>query len=140
MTRHRQSLTLDLLQAREAAMKFFRPSLNQHGLTEQQWRVIRILHQQGEIEMNRLADLACILRPSMTGMLMRMEALGLVGRRKVTHDQRLVLVFLADAGLACFETMSGCMEQNYQNLQAQFGEAKLQELLALLEELRALKR
>ena len=110
MTRHRQSLTLDLLQAREAAMKFFRPSLNEHGLTEQQWRVIRILHQQGEIEMNRLADLACILKPSMTGVLTRMEALGLVGRRKVPHDQRLVLVFLTDTGLACFEAMSGCME------------------------------
>lgn len=140
MIRHRQSLTLDLLQAREAAMKFFRPSLNQHGLTEQQWRVIRILHQQGELEMNRLADLACILKPSMTGVLSRMETLGFVGRRKVTHDQRLVLVFLTDAGVACFEAMSGCMEQNYQHLQAQFGEDKLQELLALLGELRALKR
>lgn len=139
MSLHRQSLTLDLLQAREAAMKFFRPSLNEHCLTEQQWRVIRILHQQGEIEMNRLADLACILKPSMTGVLSRMETLGLAGRRKVSHDQRLVLVFLTDAGLACFEAMIGCMERNYQHLQAQFGEARLQELLALLGDLRALR-
>ena len=46
----RPSLTLTLLQARETAMRFFRPQLNLHDLTEQQWRVIRILRQQGELE------------------------------------------------------------------------------------------
>ncbi|MGB8973723.1 MAG: homoprotocatechuate degradation operon regulator HpaR, partial [Pseudomonas capeferrum] len=42
MTKTQPSLTLSLLQAREAAMAFFRPLLNEHDLTEQQWRVIRI--------------------------------------------------------------------------------------------------
>ncbi|MFP3560813.1 homoprotocatechuate degradation operon regulator HpaR, partial [Paraburkholderia sp. SIMBA_049] len=46
MTTPRPSLTLTLLQAREATMAFFRPALNAHDLTEQQWRVIRILRQQ----------------------------------------------------------------------------------------------
>ena len=50
MPETRPSLTLTLLQAREAAMSFFRPLLNQHDLTEQQWRVIRILRQHGELE------------------------------------------------------------------------------------------
>ena len=75
-------LTLTLLQAREAAMSFFRPSLNQHGLTEQQWRVIRILRQQGEMESYQLANQACILRPSMTGVLARLERDGIVRRWK----------------------------------------------------------
>ena len=88
MPKPRQSLTLTLLQAREAAMGFFRPSLNQHGLTEQQWRVIRILSQHDELEINRLAELACILKPSMTGVLVRMEAAGMVVRRKAEQDQR----------------------------------------------------
>ncbi|MGC3506802.1 homoprotocatechuate degradation operon regulator HpaR, partial [Pseudomonas aeruginosa] len=37
MSTPRPTLTLTLLQAREAAMSFFRPTLNQHALTEQQW-------------------------------------------------------------------------------------------------------
>ena len=37
------SLPLQLLKAREAAMARFRPMLRSHGLTEQQWRVIRVL-------------------------------------------------------------------------------------------------
>ena len=140
MSRPRQSLTLTLLQAREAAMGFFRPSLNQHGLTEQQWRVIRILSQHEELEINRLAELACILKPSMTGVLVRMEAAGMVERRKAEQDQRRVLVRLAEKGRACFSSMSQCKEANYQRLQAGFGEEKLQTLLTLLNELKALKR
>lgn len=136
----RQSLTLTLLQAREAAMRYFRPSLNKHGLTEQQWRVIRILSQQGELEINRLAELACILKPSMTGVLARMEAAGMVGRRKAEQDQRRVLVRLAGKGEACFSSMSQNMEENYQRLQAKLGEEKLQTLLSLLNDLKKLKR
>ena len=94
----RPSLTLTLLQAREAAMSFFRPLLNQHGLTEQQWRVIRILRQHGEMESYRLAELACILKPSMTGVLSRLERDGLVRRKKSTQDQRRVFVTLTEQG------------------------------------------
>lgn len=140
MPKPRQSLTLTLLQAREAAMGFFRPSLKQLGLTEQQWRVIRILSQQGELEINRLAELACILKPSMTGVLARMEAAGIVDRRKAEQDQRRVLVRLAEKGEACFSSMSQNMEENYLRLQAQLGEEKLQTLLSLLNDLKALKR
>ena len=139
-SRPRQSLTLTLLQAREAAMRFFRPSLNEHGLTEQQWRVIRILRQQGEMEIYRLADQACILKPSMTGVLVRMEAAGLVSRRKAETDQRRVLVELAEKGEEIFASMSQCMEANYQALQGQFGEEKLKQLLGLLDELKQVRR
>ena len=140
MPKPRQSLTLTLLHAREAAMGFFRPSLNQHGLTEQQWRVIRILSQHDELEINRLAELACILKPSMTGVLVRMEAAGMVERRKAQQDQRRVLLRLAEKGRACFDSMGQSMEANYQRLQAGFGEEKLQTLLTLLNELKTLKR
>src|SRR5471032_203483 len=97
----RPPLTLTLLQAREAAMAFFRPLLNEHDLTEQQWRVIRILRQQGELESHQLAHLACILKPSMTGVLTRLERDGIVRRRKSSEDQRRVFVALR-AGAAVF--------------------------------------
>lgn len=135
----RPSLTLTLLQAREATMSFFRPLLNQHGLTEQQWRVIRILRQHGELESYRLAELACILKPSMTGVLSRLERDGLVRRSKPPHDQRRVYIDLTEEGHACFLSMSGDMESNYQRIQEQFGEEKLQQLLGLLNELKQIR-
>ncbi|WP_137819114.1 homoprotocatechuate degradation operon regulator HpaR [Pseudomonas sp. 2FG] len=135
----RPSLTLTLLQAREAAMSFFRPLLNQHGLTEQQWRVIRILRQQGELESYQLAELACILKPSMTGVLARLERDGIVVRRKAPQDQRRVYISLTDQGQQCFDSMSEGMEANYQKIQEQLGNEKLQQLLGLLNELKQVK-
>ena len=135
----RPSLTLTLLQAREAAMAFFRPSLNQHGLTEQQWRIIRILRQSGEMEIHQLARQACILKPSMTGVLSRMERDGVVRRWKSPQDQRRVYVGLTEQGQQCFVSMSGDMEHNYQRILEQFGEEKLQLLLGLLNELKQTK-
>ncbi|MDA5180708.1 homoprotocatechuate degradation operon regulator HpaR, partial [Klebsiella pneumoniae] len=40
------SLTIALLQAREAAMAYFRPIVKRHNLTEQQWRIVRILAER----------------------------------------------------------------------------------------------
>ncbi|EKT4480333.1 homoprotocatechuate degradation operon regulator HpaR [Pseudomonas sp. SAS7] len=136
MTKTQPSLTLSLLQAREAAMAFFRPLLNEHDLTEQQWRVIRILKQQGELENYQLAELACILKPSMTGVLGRLERDGLVRRQKAAQDQRRVFVSLTEGGEACFASMKEGMEANYQKIQAQFGEEKLQQLMGLLNDLK----
>ncbi|WP_437882220.1 homoprotocatechuate degradation operon regulator HpaR [Pseudomonas sp. LRF_L74] len=139
MSTSRASLTLTLLQARESAMRFFRPQLNLHGLTEQQWRVIRILRQHGELESHKLARLACILKPSMSGVLVRLERDGLVRRRKLAEDQRRVLVSLAEKGEQCFESMSVEMENNYRRIQQQLGPEKLLTLLELLQELKGIK-
>lgn len=135
----RPSLTLALLQAREAAMLFFRPLLNRHGLTEQQWRVIRVLYRHGVLESHCLADLVCILKPSMTGVLQRMERDGLVQRRKPRHDQRRVYVSLSPAGQTCFNDMVDEVEDDYRRLEEKFGKEKVQALLALLDELSAMQ-
>ncbi|WGK88085.1 homoprotocatechuate degradation operon regulator HpaR [Pseudomonas migulae] len=135
----RPSLTLTLLQAREAAMAFFRPLLNEHDLTEQQWRVIRILRQHGELESHQLANLACILKPSMTGVLSRLERDGIVRRRKSSEDQRRVFVDLTEQGQQCFVDMSAGMESNYLKIQEQFGAESLAQLLELLNKLKNIK-
>lgn len=119
-------------------MAFFRPSLNARDLTEQQWRIIRILRQQGELESHQLSKLACILKPSMSGVLTRMERDGFVRRWRSTDDQRRVFVGLTDQGQQCFVEMSGDMEGNYRRLVDQFGEERLAQLLALLDELKAI--
>lgn len=135
----RPSLTLSLLQAREAAMAFFRPSLNAHDLTEQQWRIIRILRQVGELESYQLAERACILKPSMSGVLVRMERDGLVRRYKGTEDQRRMFVTLTEQGQQRFAEMEAGMEHNYQRLVEQFGEENLAKLLELLDALKAVQ-
>lgn len=120
-------------------MAFFRPALNAHDLTEQQWRVIRILRQQGELESHQLAELACILKPSMSGVLQRLERDGVVARRKSSEDQRRVLISLTVKGQQAFLAMSEEMGRNYDKILSQFGEAKLQQLTQLLEEMKKIR-
>ena len=139
MTTPRPSLTLTLLQAREATMAFFRPALNAHDLTEQQWRVIRILRQQGELESHQLAELACILKPSMSGVLKRLERDGIVARRKSPEDQRRVFINLTVKGQQAFLAMSEEMGRNYAKILDQFGEQKLEQLMQLLNEMKKIK-
>jgi len=65
-----------LLQAREAVMTHTRPSLREHGLSDQQWRVLRVLgenaHFEEGVETGRVAREAFLLGPSLTGVLTRM--------------------------------------------------------------------
>jgi homoprotocatechuate degradation regulator HpaR len=85
--RHRNLPQL-MLQAREALMAQFRPILNENGLTEQQWRVLRALLINGPLEPRQLCACCQISSPSITGVLVRMEEAGLVERKRIAADQR----------------------------------------------------
>ena len=132
------SLTIALLQAREAAMGHFRPIVKRHNLTEQQWRIVRILAENPSMDFHDLAFRACILRPSLTGILTRMERDGLVLRLKPVNDQRKLYISLTPAGYTLYESAQAQVEEAYRLIEAQFTSEKMQQLTALLEEFIAL--
>jgi homoprotocatechuate degradation regulator HpaR len=133
------SLTLALVQAREATKTYFKPALNEMGLTEQQWRIICVLYQYDELENNHLAELTCILRPSLTGIVNRMADQNLIVKSKDLHDQRVSLIKLTDDGRHYFETQATKMEESYKNIQQQYGSEKIQQLMELLHDLSKIK-
>ena len=92
------SINISLIQAREALMTQFRPILNNAGITDQQWRIIRLLAENGTLDFQDLANQACILRPSLTGILTRLEKVGYVVRLKPSNDQRRVYLKLTGEG------------------------------------------
>lgn len=133
------SLTLALLQARESTMSYFRPALKEIGLTEQQWRVIRILYQYEQLESNQLADLACILKPSLTGILNRMQDQKLIIKQKNENDQRINLIRLSETGIKIFEIQVVKMQASYAKIEERYGKEKLAELMQLLNDLSKMK-
>ena len=132
------SLTIALLQAREAAMSYFRPIVKRHNLTEQQWRIVRILAESPSMDFHDLAYRACILRPSLTGILTRMERDGLVLRLKPINDQRKLYISLTKEGQALYNRAQPQIEEAYRQIEAQFTAEKMQQLTHLLEEFIAL--
>ena len=132
------SLTIALLQARETAMTFFRPMIKQQNLTEQQWRIVRVLAENPSMDFHDLAFRTCILRPSLTGILTRMERDGLVLRLKPLNDQRKLYVSLTKEGNVLYERAQAQVEEAYQRIEAQYTPEKMQQLTALLQEFIAL--
>jgi homoprotocatechuate degradation regulator HpaR len=129
-----------LLQARESVMAHTRPSLRQHGLSDQQWRVLRVLGEHGTVETGRVAREAFILGPSLTGVLARMERDGLVRRERDPQDQRRSVVEATARGLKLVERLSRTIEEHYGWMEKSLGKQKLAELYELLDEVIELER
>ncbi len=123
-----------LLQARESVMAHTRPSLREHGLSDQQWRVLRVLGEHGTVETGRVAREAFILGPSLTGVLSRMERDGLVRRERDADDQRRSVVAATARGLKLVEKLSQTVEAHYGWMEESLGKHKLSQLYALLDE------
>jgi homoprotocatechuate degradation regulator HpaR len=132
-----------LLEAREAVMRHTRPSLRRHGLSDQQWRVLRVLGEHAAdpdgVEISRVAREAFLLGPSLTGVLARMERDGLVTRQRCPNDGRRMLVRATAQGLALVQALSREIEAHYAWLEARLGKPRLQQLYALLDAVIALE-
>ena len=124
-----------LLQARESVMLHTRPSLREHGLSDQQWRVLRVLGEHGTVETGRVAREAYIVGPSLTGVLARMERDGLIRRERDPEDQRRTVVEATAKGRKLVGKLSTTIEEHYQWLEKSLGKQKLAELYELLDEL-----
>jgi homoprotocatechuate degradation regulator HpaR len=118
--RHR-NLPLLLLQAREHVIARFRPILNAHGITEQQWRIVRALIDTGPLEPRELGELCRISSPSLSGVLSRMEELGYIKRKRLDHDQRRVRVSLAPRSRTLAARMAPQIEATYRDIEKVIG-------------------
>src|SRR4030081_1997679 len=127
-----RSLPMSLLRAREAVMRHFRPSLRNHGLTEQQWRILRALASIDAIEVTELARLAFLLGPSLSRILRDLEARHLIERRTAKADLRRSVVSISPKGLKLIEAVAPNSEAIYAEITSRFGARKLAELQDML--------
>ncbi len=132
-----ESLPMALLRARESVMRLFRPGLRKHGVTEQQWRILRALAHFGPLQVTELAQVTFLLPPSLSRILPDLEKRGLLGRRQVDTDLRRSVVSLQPKGLRLIGGHAAFSEKTYAQIAIRFGAKRMQELIALLEELEA---
>ena len=130
-----QSLPMALLRAREAVMRQFRPSLRQHGLTEQQWRILRALAAVDAIEVTELARLAFLLGPSLSRILRDLEARGLIAREADMRDLRRGVLSISTKGMKLMAQVAPSSEAIYASIASRYGARKLAALHKMLGEL-----
>jgi len=130
-----RNLPLLLLQARERVIVRFRPILNAHGITEQQWRIVRALIDTGPLEPREIGELCGISSPSLAGVLARMEELGFIGRKRLAHDQRRVRVSLTARSRALAARMAPRIEATYRHIETRIGAEFSARFYGMLDEL-----
>jgi len=117
-----------------------RPSLREHSLSDQQWRVLRVLGEHGAVETGRVAREAFILGPSLTGVLARMERDELITRSRDPEDQRRTVVEATARGRKLVAKLSTSIEAHYAWMEEAMGKDKLARIYELLDELIALEQ
>ena len=112
-----------------------RDMLRASGLTEQQWRVLRILSEFGPQDLTQIARQACLLMPSLSRIIRNLAQNGLVIRASDAKDRRRQTVVISPAGQQLIDDNLLQATQIAANYQDQLGSERYELLLDLLTEL-----
>jgi homoprotocatechuate degradation regulator HpaR len=132
-----KSLSISLLRTRETVMAHFRGHLAELGLTEQQWRILRVLGEADGLDAGELAERACILPASLSRILRALGGDKMIAVRPHPDDRRRQIVTLATKGRAALDHALPTTAAIYRELEKKIGSDELdqlQRLLALVQE------
>lgn len=127
-----RSLPIALMHAREHAMIPIREMLAETGLTEQQWRVLRVLSQYGPQDVTAISERASLLLPSLTRILRTMDSKGLTQRMTDPEDGRRQRVEITEAGQGILDQYKDESMRIVQGFRDRLGDARYEQLLDLL--------
>jgi homoprotocatechuate degradation regulator HpaR len=105
------------------------------GITEQQWRVLRVLHEAGPLDPTRIAEQACLLLPSLTRILQKLDEKGMILREADTVDRRKQVISISAKGTQLIEDNLATSIEIMDRIRAQMGHDKYESLLDLLNDL-----
>ncbi len=129
-----RSLPIALVRAREKVMGPIRKMLADSGLTEQQWRVLRVLAEMGEVDASTLSHSAAIMMPSQTRIVQALQERGLVTRVADAGDRRKQLIKITNAGLGILKANEAEAAALQKSVRDALGEERIEALLNLLQD------
>ena len=130
-----RSLPIALLRARERVMGPIRALLSDVDLTEQQWRVLRVVQESGAIDPTQIAEQACLLLPSLTRILQKLEDKKMISRTRDKQDLRKQVITITSAGESIIANNLEASLVLVAKTRAKMGEDRYEALLDLLNEL-----
>ena len=119
----------------DAVMPEFRKIFGQFGLTEQQWRVLRVLWETPELSSHELSSQTLLSTPSIVGVIDRMERKGWVTRERSNIDRRMVVITTTAKGKALRKKVAPILEQAYNALESSIEPAEWRSMLQTMQKI-----
>ncbi len=94
----KNQLCFALYAATNAITRAYRSRLSHIGLTYSQYLVMMVLWESDGITVKNIAQQLHLDSPTITPLLKRLESAGFVNRQCNSNDERVVNIFLTDAG------------------------------------------
>src|SRR5437660_1204358 len=134
-----EDVSLAIIRKADALMQVVTDLLKPHGLSATQYNVLRILRGAGTdgASCKEISNKLIARDPDVTRLMDRLEKRGLLTRDRAKEDRRVVTHQLTAAGLELVNGLDGPVETVHEKAMRHMSKAKLRELVALLEELRA---
>ncbi len=130
-----RSLPIALIRAREGVMAPIRDMLAETGITEQQWRVLRVLSEYGLLDTSTLANRASLLFPSLTRIATTMRNKGLITQTRDAIDRRRQFIAITEAGQKIIDDYAEQSAKIVAEFRATLGDEDYEKLLDLLARL-----
>ena len=127
-----RSLPIALIRAREGVMAPIRDMLTETDITEQQWRVLRVLSEYGMLDTTTLADRSSLLFPSLTRIAVTMRDKGLITQTRDDVDRRRQLIEITVKGQKIIDDRTVQTAQIVADFKTKLGSENYETLLDLL--------
>ena len=123
-------------QIRQLSDRTFEKILKEKGIDAfngPQGRILYVLWEQGELSITDIARLTSLANTTLTGMLDRMEAQGLVVRIPDQHNRRRILIQLTPKARRLQDAYDEVSEKNNAIFYAGFTQSEIQQFEAMLK-------
>ena len=131
----RRSLPIALMRSREKVMGPIRDMLKVSGITEQQWRVLRVLSESGAQDLTQISLKASLLMPSLSRIIKKLREEGLIVSQTNDEDRRRQIVSIGTKGQKIIDDNLPQAMKIAEELQQHLGLERHEQLLDLLETL-----
>jgi len=106
--------------------------LAETDITEQQWRVLRVLAEFGTLDTKTLADRASLLFPSLTRIATTLRNKGLITQTRDDKDRRRQFIAITPAGQKIIDDNEDHAADIVAGFKRSLGKADYEKLLDLL--------
>ena len=132
-----QEATLNIARTADRFGICFARLFREYGLTPSQYNVLRILRGEGKpLPILEIADRMIAAVPGITGLIDRLEGMGLLARRRCTQDRRVIFVAITPRGLDLLGQLDEPEAALHKRLIGHLSPAELRQLSRLLEKAR----